>query len=202
MNALIIVDLQNDFCEAGALQVPNADVIVPIINEQIPKFDLVVATMEWHPERHMLFASSWPFRKPFEVAWVHGRQQTLWPDHCVEFTHGAMFHPGLDTSTIDRIFPKGEDRRIHNYSAFFGDHLPYDRQTVLPISDYLRNKGVDQVTVCGLARDYCVKYTALDAVSLGFKVTLLTAATAAVNLDPNDGAKAVLEMERAGVLIA
>ncbi len=197
MNALIIVDMQNDFVEGGALGVPGGKELVPLINRLQPCFDLVVATQDWHPANHGSFAANHPGRKAFELIELAGLPQTLWPVHCVQNTPGADFVPDLDRSRWATVFQKGIDPEIDSYSGFFdnGQH----RATGL--RDFLEKQGVDQVFVLGLATDYCVKFTALDAVASGFKPTLIEDASKGVDLNPGDVQKAITEMGSAGVTI-
>ncbi len=197
MNALIIVDIQNDFLPGGALAVPHGDEIIPIVNRLQDKFDLVVATQDWHPARHGSFASSHPGKKPGEVIMLNGQEQILWPDHCVQGTHGAEFAGGLDTSRIARIIRKGTDSGIDSYSGFFDN----GRKKDTGLDEYLKRKEVDTVYIAGLATDYCVKYTALDAVALGYRTFVIADATRAVNLHPRDFDRALEEMKAAGVKI-
>jgi nicotinamidase/pyrazinamidase len=177
-SALIIIDVQNDFCPGGSLAVKEGDRVVPVINELQKRFALVVATKDWHPAGHSSFAS-------------------LWPPHCVQETAGAEFVAGLDTSRFARVFLKGTDAGVDSYSGFFdNEHL---RATGL--GDYLKEHGVTDVTIAGLATDYCVKYTALDAVMLGFDTTVVADACRGVEVSEGDTARAVEEMAAAGVHI-
>lgn len=177
MNALILVDIQNDFCPGGALAVKEGDQIVPIVNKLQRLFPLVVATKDWHTADHSSFA--------------------IWPPHCVQDSSGAEFVEGLDTKRIAHVFLKGADQAIDSYSGFFdNEHL---RATGL--GDYLKDEGVTQVTIAGLATDYCVKFTALDAVQSGFKTSVVLDATRGVEVSPGDTARAVEEMKNAGVRV-
>lgn len=195
MTALILVDIQKDFVPGGALPVPEGDAIVPLVHRLQAHFDLIVATQDWHPPDHGSFAVNHPGRKPGEIADLHGLQQILWPVHCVQNTAGASFVAGLDVGQVDKIFVKGTDPQIDSYSGFFDNG--HRKETGL--GDYLKEKGVSDVYVVGLATDYCVKYTALDALKLGFKTFLIEDACRGVNLKPGDVARAVDEMKRAGV---
>lgn len=197
MNALILVDIQNDFLPGGALAVPEGDKIVPLVNTLLPHFPLVVATQDRHPAGHGSFAVNHPGRSPFELGELAGLPQVLWPVHCVEGTPGADFAPGLDTARIARVFPKGTDREIDSYSGFFDN----GHRRATGLGDYLRERGATRVFVVGLATDYCVKFTALDARALGFEVTLIEDACRGVNLAPGDVAHALAEMRAAGVEI-
>jgi nicotinamidase/pyrazinamidase len=162
--ALIVIDMQNDFCPGGALAVAGGDTIVPGINALMPAFGAVVLTQDWHPAGHSSFASAHPGAAPFaSVAMPYG-DQTLWPDHCVQGTAGAAFHPGLDTGRADLIIRKGFRPGIDSYSAFFEN----DRTTPTGLAGYLRERGLARLTFVGLATDYCVAWSALDAARLGF----------------------------------
>ncbi len=196
-SALVIVDLQNDFCVGGALAAADTDAIIPVINQLQAHFDLVVATQDWHPADHTSFASNHPGHRVGEVIKLGLLDQILWPDHCVQGTHGADFHADLNTHTIDKIFHKGIDRNIDSYSAYFDNaHL---RATGL--GDYLRKAGVTDVYVVGLVTDYCVKYTALDAKHEGFHVHVILDGCRGVELNQGDVAAALVEMKKNGVEI-
>jgi nicotinamidase/pyrazinamidase len=197
MNALILVDLQNDFVPGGALAVPEGDAIVPLINEILPRFDLVVATQDWHPADHGSFAANHLGRKVYEVIDLAGLPQVLWPVHCVQGTAGAALVPSLDTSRIARVFQKGTDPAVDSYSGFFDN----GHRKATGLGDYLRERGVARVYVCGLATDFCVKFTALDAKQLGFETSFIEDASRGVNVKPGDVDRAVEEMRRAGVQI-
>lgn len=194
MKALLVIDVQNDFCPGGNLAVPQGDQIINGINKLIPKFDLVVASQDWHPETHGSFAVNHN-KTPGEVIELNGLQQVLWPQHCVQGSRGAEFHQDLESDKFDAVFTKGENPLIDSYSAFFDNgHL---NKTAL--DDYLKKKQVSQLFVCGLATDYCVKFTALDAVDLGYKTFLLEDLSRGVDLNNGDIAKAIEEMRQAGV---
>lgn len=197
-NALIMVDLQNDFCRGGSLAVPDGDAVIPIANQLQSQFDLVVATQDWHPKDHMSFASNHPGKKIGDVIQVHGINQVLWPDHCVQNSKGAEFHPELNTSHIRRIFQKGTDRFVDSYSAFFdNEHL---RSTGL--ADYLSHEGVTDIYIMGLATDYCVKFSCLDAVKLNMKVHVILDACRGVELNSGDIDQAIKEIQKAGIQLA
>jgi nicotinamidase/pyrazinamidase len=198
MKALVLVDIQNDFCPGGALAVAGGDEVVPVANRLAARFPLVVATQDWHPPDHGSFASNQPGTQPHQLGELGGLPQVMWPDHCVQRTSGAAFHPALDTTLIARVFPKGTDPTIDSYSGFFDN----GKRKATGLGDYLRAQGVDEVTVLGLATDYCVRATALDAVGLGFRVTLAEDGCRAVELAPGDGARAIEEMRAAGIRIA
>lgn len=197
MNALILVDIQNDFIPGGALAVSEGDQIVPLVNELQPHFDLVVATQDWHPPDHGSFAVHHPERAPGDKIDLHGLEQTLWPQHCIQDTPGAGFAPGLNRARWDRIFPKGTESTIDSYSGFFDN----GHRKATGLAEYLRERGVTDVYIAGLATDYCVKFTALDAQKLGFRTHLIEDATRGVNLQPGDVAQAVEDMRAAGVHI-
>lgn len=197
MNALILVDIQNDFLPGGALAVPNGDEIVPIVNQLQPYFDLVVATQDWHPANHGSFAVNHRGKNPFEVIDLNGLTQVLWPVHCVQNTNGGDFAPGLDRNRWDRVFHKGTDSTVDSYSGFFDN----GHRQATGLGDYLRAKGVTYVSVAGLATDYCVKFTVLDALELGFKTRLIEDACRGIDLQPGDIRKAVEEMRAAGAEI-
>ncbi len=195
--ALILVDIQNDFCPGGSLAVPEGDAIVSIANALQAKFDLVIATQDWHPENHMSFASTHAGHQVGDIIDADGIQQVLWPSHCIQGTQGAKFHPQLDVSRIHKIIHKGTDRYIDSYSAFFDNaHL---RSTGL--ADYLREQGVKEIYLLGLATDYCVKYSCLDAIHLGFQVNLIRDACRGIELQSGDIANALAELQVAGVKI-
>lgn len=196
MQALIIVDMQNDFLPTGALPVKEGDQIIPIINALQSHFPLVVATKDWHPKNHGSFAVN-HHKKPGEVILLEGIPQILWPVHCVENTAGAAFAPQLHTSRIEKIFYKGIDPHYDSYSAFFDN--AHKRSTGL--NEFLKSKKVSQVYLAGLATDYCVKYSVLDAIREGFDVSLIADACRGVNLKKGDSETAIEEMRLAGVHI-
>ncbi|MBN1836757.1 MAG: bifunctional nicotinamidase/pyrazinamidase [Spirochaetales bacterium] len=195
--ALVVTDLQNDFCPGGSLAVPEGDRIVPVVNRLMPRFAVVVATQDWHPADHVSFASNNPGTEPFQVVERDGREQTLWPDHCVPGTWGAELHPGLDLLQVDLILRKGSDRELDSYSTF----LENDRRTPTGLAGYLRERGVREVYLCGLAADVCVYYSAMDAVGLGFGVVLVEDATRGLDLPPGSLADRFEEMRAAGVSV-
>jgi len=197
MNALILVDIQNDFLPGGALAVPSGDQIIPVVNRLQPRFDLVVATQDWHPTNHGSFAANHPGRTPGEIITLAGLPQILWPTHCVQETAGAEFAPTLDRKTWDRVFVKGTDLNIDSYSGFFDN----GHRKATGLAEYLQDRGVTQVYVAGLATDYCVKFTALDAVAQGFQTYLISDACRGVNLQPGDVDRAIDEMKQAGIHI-
>lgn len=197
MKALILVDIQNDFCTGGTLAVPQGEAVVPLANRLMSAVDVVVATQDWHPAEHGSFAANHG-RKPFELGELGGLPQVLWPAHCVQWTGGAQFHPDLDTRRIARVFAKGTDPGIDSYSGFFDN----GRRKATGLGDWLKAQRVDEVLVCGLATDYCVKATAIDAASLGFRTTLIADACRGVGMQPDDIPAALTAMRQAGVLIA
>lgn len=175
---LIVVDVQNDFCPGGALAVTDGDAILKPVNFLIERFDHVILTQDWHPSGHSSFASSHPGKKPFESLTLAYGDQTLWPDHCVQDSHGAQFHEGLKATRAELVLRKGFRPTIDSYSAFFEN----DHKTPTGLFGYLRDRGLDDVTLCGLATDYCVGFSALDAVALGFKTTVVLEACRAIDL--------------------
>jgi nicotinamidase/pyrazinamidase len=198
MRALILVDLQNDFMPGGRLAVADGHAIVPLANQLMDAVDVVVATQDWHPAGHESFASAHPGRAPGDRIDLHGIDQVLWPDHCVQWTGGAAFAPGLRTARVERVFAKGTDPTIDSYSGFWDN----GRRKRTELGPWLAGRGVTDVVVCGLALDYCVQFTALDAVDAGLRVTLARDATRAVELRPGDGAAALAHMAAAGVTLA
>ncbi len=194
MNTLIIVDVQNDFCPGGALAVAQGDSVVPVINSILPAFDAVVATQDWHPRNHLSFAANHAGAQVGQVSELGGLPQILWPVHCVQGTTGADFHPALDISGLDGVFQKGTNPNVDAYSGFFDN----GRVHATGLAQFLNGRGVGTVFICGLATDYCVKWTALDALSLGFETFVLSDATRGVNLLPTDSENALLEIVAAG----
>jgi nicotinamidase/pyrazinamidase len=177
--ALIVIDMQNDFCPGGALAVPGGDEILGGINDLLPTYPVRVLTQDWHPADHASFASQHPGRAPFSQIDVSYGRQVLWPDHCVQGNHGAAFHPDLHTDPADMVLRKGFRRGIDSYSAFFEN----DRTTPTGLEGYLRTRNVRRVHLVGLALDFCVNYSALDAARLGFEVTVREDLTRAIDLD-------------------
>ena len=177
MRALLLIDIQNDFLPGGRLAVPAGDEIIPLVNALQPQFDLVVATQDWHPAGHQSFASSHAGRAPFEQIDLHGLPQVLWPDHCLQAGEGAGLAPALHTGRIEAIFRKGMNPEIDSYSAFFDN----GHRKSTGLADYLRGRGVTAVVLAGLAADYCVYYSALDALAAGFATIVLTDATRAIS---------------------
>lgn len=176
MKALVIVDVQNDFIPGGALPVAHGQEIVPVINQILPDFDLVVATQDWHPSNHKSFASN-HCREAFEVIDLNGIEQVLWPNHCVQGTLGADFHKDLNTNVVSAIFRKGMNTEVDSYSAF----LDNNKKDTTGLHGYLQNKGVKELFFCGLAGDYCVAYSVNDALHLGYKISIIEAAVRSIN---------------------
>jgi nicotinamidase/pyrazinamidase len=198
MRALILVDLQNDFLPGGALAVPRGELVIPPANRLQPCFELCCATQDWHPEGHGSFASSHPGKQPGDRVELAGLEQILWPDHCVQGSRGAAFASRLDTRRVEAIFRKGTDPGIDSYSGFFDNA----ERKATGLGAYLKGRGVDELFVLGLATDYCVKATALDARRLGFpSVSVIEDACAAVELGPGDAAAALAELRAAGVRV-
>jgi nicotinamidase/pyrazinamidase len=193
--ALVMVDIQNDFCQGGSLAVPGGDEIVSVANALQPYFDLVIATQDWHPQDHTSFAVNHTERKVGEVIDLDGIAQVLWPAHCVQNTKGAEFHPQLELKRIDKIVHKGADRLIDSYSAFFDN--AHVRSTGL--ADYLQENGVTEIYIMGLATDYCVKYSCLDAAQLELKTHVIVDACRGIDLQGGDVEKALVEMRSVGV---
>lgn len=198
MKALIIVDVQNDFLPGGNLAVASGDEVISVINRLIPAFDQVIATQDFHPAGHGSFASSHKGHKPGEVIDLNGLDQILWPDHCVQGTEGAAFHKDLQLPERSKVFQKGTDPGIDSYSGFFDN----GHRKSTGLADYLRGQGIKDLYITGLAADYCVKFTVLDALKEGFNTTLITDATRGVNLQPEDTANALREVEEAGASLS
>ena len=197
MRALLLIDIQNDFLPGGRLAVPAGDEIIPLVNALQLRFDLVVATQDWHPAGHQSFASSHTGRAQFEQIDLHGLPQVLWPDHCTQASDGAALAPALQTERIEALFRKGMNPEIDSYSAFFDN----GHRKSTGLADYLRGRGVTEVVVAGLAADYCVYYSALDALAAGFATTVITDATRAISAEGWAAAQADLTA-RGGRLVA
>ncbi len=206
MKALILVDIQNDFTPAGpgkprgALAVPDGDAVIDVANRLMPSYGLVIATQDWHPADHKSFASRHPGRAVGDVIDLNGLEQVLWPDHCVQGSAGAELCEAFDRGGIHEVVRKGTDPDIDSYSGFFDNGPPGRRQTT-GLDDLLRSRGVGEVHVMGLATDYCVKFTALDAISLGYDTHLIEDGVRGVDLNQGDCDRALDEMRRAGVNI-
>jgi nicotinamidase/pyrazinamidase len=194
---LIIVDLQNDFLPGGALAVPHGDEIIPIANELQQRFELVLATKDWHPSDHGSFAPNHPGKKPGDRINLDGIEQILWPVHCVQNTYGAEFAPGFDTSRIADVFHKGTERNIDSYSTFFDN--AHRRHTGL--AHYLEKRGIKDIYLMGLALDYCVKYSALDARHLGLNTHVIVDGCRGIELKSGDIGRALDEMKRVGAVL-
>ncbi len=196
-SALLLVDLQNDFVEGGALAVPGGSQVIPVAQAWMPLFPLVVATQDWHPANHQSFACQHPGLNVGDVFSLNGLTQIAWPDHCVQETHGAELVTALDRALIHHIVQKGQDPTIDSYSGFFDN----GHRRATGLESLLRANNVDTVFVMGLATDYCVKFMALDAVQLGFKTYLIEPGCRGVELQQGDCQRAIQEMQSAGVVI-
>lgn len=185
MKALLLIDIQNDFLPGGALAVPDGDVIIPIINQLQPQFDLVIATQDWHPQGHKSFASNHAGKKVFEKIDLDGLEQVLWPDHCVQGTAGAEFSKQLDMKKVEAVFRKGTNADIDSYSGFYDN----GHRKSTGLADYLRGKNIQQVYIAGLAGDYCVYYSAKDALKEGFDTYIIEDATRPINREGFEQAK-------------
>lgn len=192
--ALIVIDVQNSFVPGGSLAVPGGDEVVPLINELAKRFENVILTQDWHPAGHRSFASSHPGKGPFAVVALEYGEQTLWPDHCVQDTEGARFHPGLAVAHAQLVLRKGYHRDLDSYSAF----VEADGKTQTGLAGYLRERRIDKVYLCGLATDFCVAWTALDGRKLGFAVAVIEGACRAIDTQ-GSLADAWEKMTRAGV---
>jgi nicotinamidase/pyrazinamidase len=197
VKALILTDIQNDFLPGGALAVPEGDAVIPVANRLQEAFSLLVATQDWHPANHGSFAANHPGSQVFEQIDLNGLPQTLWPVHCVQNTTGAAFAPGLKQERMAKVFRKGTESGIDSYSALFDN----GHRKSTGLGEWLKQSLVTHVFVCGLTTDYCVKFTALDAVQMGFKTSVIEDACRGVNLRPDDVSHAIAEMKRAGVEI-
>ena len=195
-HALLVIDVQNDFCPGGALAVPEGDAIVPGINSLMAAAEAVILTQDWHPAGHSSFASAHPGKSPMEMTEMPYGPQVLWPDHCIQGSPGAAFHSDLHVDRADLIIRKGFNPAIDSYSAFFEN----DRTTPTGLEGYLRTRGIDTLTLVGLATDFCVNYSALDAARLGFDVTVRTDLCRAIDLAGSLDA-AVSEMKSSGVAL-
>lgn len=195
MKTLIIIDVQNDFMPGGHLEVLQGDKIVPVINSIQNLFDLVLATQDWHPENHRSFASNHHGKKPFDRIVLHGMEQILWPDHCIQGSYGAEFHPALANKKIAAIFRKGMDSEIDSYSGFYDN----GHQLSTGLSGYLKERGTSEIHFCGLAADICVYYTILDAIKEGFSATLIEDASCPLDQDKFNDIKC--ELAKTGVHI-
>ena len=195
--ALIIVDLQNDFMPGGALPVPAGDQVVSVANAMQPHFKHVIATQDWHPVIHESFAANHPTKEVGDIIDLHGVPQVLWPVHCVQDTKGGALVDDLDISRVERIFHKGTDPQIDSYSAFFDNE--HRKETGL--GAYLQDLKISQIYIMGLATDYCVKFTVLDACRMGFDVCVIEDGCRGIDLSEGDSAKAIIEMQAVGARI-
>jgi len=197
MRALILVDLQYDFCPGGALAVARGDETIPVANRILPHFSTVAATQDWHPANHGSFATNHAGTEPGQVIDLNGLSQVLWPPHCVQDTHGAELHADLDRNKITDVFRKGADPTVDSYSGFFDN----GKRNSTGLDKWLQERWIKRLYILGLATDYCVKFTALDACALGFDVWLVEDGCRAVELQPGDGERAIREMRGAGVTV-
>ncbi|NKN36241.1 bifunctional nicotinamidase/pyrazinamidase [Agrobacterium sp. a22-2] len=197
--ALLLIDIQNGFCPGGNLPVAEGDAIVPVANALMAsgRYDLVVASQDWHPANHGSFASQHPGKAPFDIGELSGKPQMMWPDHCVQGTSDAAFHGDLDTAKIDFVQQKGQNPAVDSYSAFRDN----DQAALTGLSDYLKSKGVTELDLCGLATDYCVKFSAVDAVEMLPGVTVRFIEDASRGIDPAGVTAAIEEMKARGVEI-
>jgi nicotinamidase/pyrazinamidase len=193
MKTLILIDVQNDFMPGGPLQVPDGDMIVPVINKIQNFFDLIVATQDWHPQNHKSFASNHNDAKVFDIIDIHGTRQTLWPDHCIQGSHGADLHKDLEPDRIAAIFRKGMNPEIDSYSGFFDNN----HKLSTGLSGYLKEKGISEVYFCGLAADICVYYSILDSILEGFSAMFIEDASRPLFPDKFDDIKC--ELAKLGV---
>lgn len=194
---LIVIDVQNDFCAGGALEVPGGSEVVPYINVLMGEFEHVIVTQDWHPANHSSFASQHPEAEPFSSIDLPYGPQTLWPDHCVQGTRGAEFHSDFAWTKAELVLRKGFRREIDSYSAFFEN----DHKTPTGLAGYLHERGINEVTLCGLATDFCVGFSALDAVSQGFSTNVRLDACRAIDLE-GSAQNMLNRMTKAGVIIA
>lgn len=196
-NAFVVIDVQNDFCPGGALAVNEGDIIVPVINSIMDRFYRVVATQDWHPENQVSFASNHKGKNEFDEIPLDGILQTLWPVHCVAGTDGASFHPDLETEKFDLILRKGTNPEIDSYSAF----LENDRKTKTGLEGYLKSLDIRNLFLCGLATDFCVFYSAMDAVNLGFETFVILDACRGIDMPENNIEQAIDKMKESGIEI-
>jgi nicotinamidase/pyrazinamidase len=195
-SALIVIDLQNDFCTGGALAVERGELVAGPINALLPRFDHVVLTQDWHPKNHVSFASSWPGRTVYDTVEADGIPQILWPDHCIQGSVGADFLGGFHAEKASLILRKGSHERLDSYSCFFEN----DRKTPTGLDGWLRNLGIHQIFLGGLATDFCVLFSALDGLVLGYKVFVLEDAVLGVDIPPGGVARATTAMRRKGAV--
>ena len=196
MKTLLIIDVQNDFCPGGALAVPGGDTIIPVINSLIPGFNAVIQTQDWHPEGHHSFASSHEGKDPYDTVEMDYGDQVLWPDHCVQGTRGAEFHPDLNTTKTEVIIRKGFRKEIDSYSTFYEN----DQKTPTGLTGYLRERGISEIYVAGLATDFCVKWSVIDGLKEEFTVHVIEDAVKGIDMD-GSVEQAWKEMKGAGAEI-
>lgn len=196
MKALLIVDVQNDFLPGGALEVAQGDEIIDLINKLQDRYELIIATQDWHPSGHKSFASMHPEHNVFDTIDWHGEAQVLWPNHCVQGTRGAELSTALNTNSIQAIFRKGMNKDVDSYSGFYDNHKIHNTG----LHGYLKNKQVDEVHICGLAADFCVYFTAMDALELGYKTSIISKATKAIDKDSYMKKKEVF-LQKGGLFI-
>lgn len=196
-SALLIVDIQNDFLSGGSLEVKDGNKVIPIINKIQNNFTTIIATQDWHPANHKSFASQHQENNIGDFIDLNGITQILWPDHCVQNEYGSQFSNDLSLEKVEKVVQKGSNPEIDSYSGFFEN----DKLTETELHKYLKSKNIKTVYICGLASDYCVKFTAIDAANLGYETILIQDATKAVNISPNDHEKALEEMKNTGVKI-
>jgi nicotinamidase/pyrazinamidase len=195
--ALLVIDIQNDFCPGGALPVPKGDEVIPTINKLIDKFYKVIGTQDWHPENHMSFAKNHPGKNEYDIIDINGESQVLWPVHCVLGTKGADFHPEITAKKFDIIIRKGNNTKIDSYSAFKEN----DKKTITGLDGYLKNLKIKKVFLSGLALDYCVFYSAIDCKELGFETYVILDATRGIDSPPGSIEKALASMQNRGIKI-
>lgn len=193
MDVLLIIDVQNDFCPGGALEVPDGDEVVPVINKLVDYFTNIVQTQDWHPEGHSSFASAHKDKNPFDTIRMPYGEQTLWPDHCIQGSEGAAFHPDLDTSKTQLVVRKGFRRSIDSYSAFFEN----DKETHTGLAGYLRERDIDTLYAVGLATDFCVKWSVVDGLKENFNLYVVEDAVKGIDIEGSVD-KAWKEMDEAG----
>ena len=203
-SALILVDVQPDFMPGGTLACHEGDAIVPGIDALLRqrRFRHVVATQDWHPRGHVSFASAHPGRTPFEQITLYGQPQTLWPEHCVQGTPGAELHPDIDWSALDAVIRKGSDPGVDSYSGFRENHGPHGSRPSTGLAGWLRERNVDEVVVCGLARDVCVLWTAQDALDLGFRASVLWDLSRPVTPASDEATRATLQAQGIGIVMS
>jgi nicotinamidase/pyrazinamidase len=194
-SALVVTDVQNDFCPGGNLPVPGGDQVIPVINRLMSRFEFVVASQDWHPLGHASFASTHPGKQPFDAMELRSGKQTLWPDHCVPGTSGAEFHPDLDLRSIVLVVRKGWRLDMDSYSTFFEN----DRLTPTGLEYYLKGMGIGTIYLTGLAQDFCVYYSARDALRLGFETFIVDDATRGLDQPPGSLVKKMKDLEQSGV---